>query len=488
MGDVVVVGGGVGGMAAALRLRAGGRQVVLVERRDRLGGKLDRLERDGFRFDVGPSLLTMPWVFRELWAAAGRRLDDDVELVRLDPSFRYRFADGSILETRDDPAGTAEAVEALSPGAAAEWRGFIDRGRRIWEVAEPVFLRRPLGVRATLVAAAGSPRRLLAVDPLRSLAGRAAASFTDPRLRQWAARYATYSGSSPWRVPATLACIPWIEQSGGCWYVRGGLGALRDRLAELLVASGVEVRLGTEAVRLRVEAGRVTGVELGGGERLSAAAVVANVDAAHLYGELLELRAPLRRVLRAGRSSSAVVLLLGVDGLTPGMAHHTVLFSADYRAEFADITGRGGPPADPTLYICCASVTDLDQAPRGCEAWTVLANVPGDGGVDWERAAPGYADLLLDVLARRGLEVRPRLRFMETVHPGDLERRHRTAGGAIYGTSSNGRRAAFLRPANRGALPGLYLAGGSSHPGGGLPLVALSGAIAAGLVAADLGP
>jgi phytoene desaturase len=304
---------------------------------------------------------------------------------------------------------------------------------------------------------------------------------------QWAGRYATYSGSSPYAAPATLACIPWIEQSSGAWYLRGGLASLVEALAGVLITAGVEVRPGVEVDAIRADATAVRGLRLAGGELVDADVVIANVDATHLYADLLADRRALRRVLRAPVSSSGFVLLAAVEGRTEGLAHHNISFSADERAEFDDIFDRRRPPVDPTLYVCASSVTDLSQASEGCENWNVLVNVPPASAVDWDAEAGPYRDHLLEVAARRGWDLAGRIRSVEIITPDDIARRYRSWQGAIYGTSSNGRRAAFLRPANRGPRRGLYLVGGSSHPGGGLPLVALSAAIVAAMVAADGG-
>jgi phytoene desaturase len=262
------------------------------------------------------------------------------------------------------------------------------------------------------------------------------------------------------------------------------LGRALGRIAARL---GVDVRTGSDVSAVTHDGSRVTGVQLGDRGPLSSDVVVANVDAAHLYGDLLEDRAALRRVRAAGRSTSGFVLLLGVAGETPELEHHNVLFSHDYRAEFVDLAA-GRPPADPTVYVCNAVRSDPSGAPAGAESWFVLVNVPATDDPDaWSPSrADAYGDLVLASLARRGLDVRARLVHRESITPLDLHRRFRAPGGAIYGTSSNGRRAAFTRPANRGPIAGLYLAGGSTHPGGGLPLVALSGRIVADMVAADL--
>ena len=484
MAEVAVVGAGVGGMAAALRLRAAGHDVVVLERNAVVGGKLAAFRRDGFSFDTGPSLLTLPAVFDDLLGVAGRSLAE-LGPVRLDPTFRYRFADGSGFDTRAALSDSAAEAERLSAGSGAAYRRFHEHGRRIWEVSERTFFAGPLDSPVDLARRLRSPSDLVAIDPLPTLAARARRAFADARLRQWAGRYATYAGSSPYRAPATLACIPFLEQEHGAWYLRGGLAGLADALREALAATGVEVRTGADVEAVVADpgvGGRVRGVRLAGGEALAADVVVANVDAAHLYRDLLPDPAALRRVRRAGRSGSGFVLLLGVAGRTPGLAHHNVAFSADYAREFADLFDRGVPPADPTVYVCCSAVTDPARAPAGDENWFVLVNVPAGSAPD-----DAYADHVLGVMAARGFDLAGRVRFRELVTPADLEARYRSLDGAIYGTSSNGRRAAFCRPANRGPRRGLYLVGGSSHPGGGLPLVATSGAIVAAMVAADLG-
>jgi phytoene dehydrogenase-like protein len=219
---------------------------------------------------------------------------------------------------------------------------------------------------------------------------------------------------------------------------------------------------------------------LADGTAMAADVVVANTDAEHLYADLLPDAGALHRVRRAERSTSGFVVCVGARGLTAGIGHHNVWFSGDYAAEYADLDA-GRPADDPTIYACVSSVTDATQAPDGCENWFLLVNTPPDVEID----ADAYADLVLGHLADRGIDLRPRAEFVHTMTPADIADRYRSPGGAIYGTSSNGKRAAFVRPANRGARPGLYLVGGSSHPGGGLPLVTTSARIVADMVAED---
>jgi phytoene desaturase len=322
-----------------------------------------------------------------------------------------------------------------------------------------------------------SPRDLMAIDALRTLHGRAAAVFDDQRLVQWAGRYATYSGSSPYRAPATLACIPHIEQRYGCWYPMGGLDAVRSALERAATAVGVQIRTGCEVVRIATTAGAVTGVELADGGTVRAPLVIADVDAEHLYRDLLLDRRALRRARRAPRSASALLVLVVARGSTPGLAHHNVWFSGDDRAEFAALAaGRMAP--DPTIYGCVSCVTDPSQAAPGTENWFLLVNAPAGIRLD----ATAERRRVLDTLAARGVELRDRVAWSDVITPLQLAARTRAPGGAIYGTSSDGRRAAFARPGNRGAREGLFVVGGASHPGGGLPLVLTGARIVAGMI------
>ena len=470
MAEVAIVGGGVGGLALSIRLAAAGHAVTVLERNAEPGGKLAVLRRDGFTFDIGPSLLTLPDVFDELFRAGGSRLRDEVALVRLDPQFTYSWRDGTRLTITD--AGCD------APGYA----GFIAHGRRIWEVSERTFFAGPMTNPWSLARRMRSPRDLADIDPLRTLRSSARRFFDDPHLVQWASRYATYSGSDPSRAPATLGCIAAVEQSHGCWYTMGGLGALREAIVRVAERGGVRLRCDAEVVAVRSSSTAVTGVELGDGTVMPASIVVADVDAAHLYRDLLADRRALAKVQRAELSTSGFVVVAGVRGTTPGITHHNVWFSDWGDDEFAQI-GAGRLADDPTIYGCVSSHTDASQAPAGYENWFLLVNTPAGAEVD----ADGYRDLVLRRLAEHGVDLRDRLVFTDTITPAEFERRFRSPGGAIYGTASNGRRAAFARPANRGARRGLYLVGGSSHPGGGLPLVTMGARIVAEMIESDLG-
>ncbi|MEU8613929.1 phytoene desaturase family protein [Actinoplanes sp. NPDC048791] len=479
MSNVVVIGAGVGGLAAAARLAAAGHRVTVHERAAEVGGKLGRYERDGFRFDTGPSLLTLPQVFADLGL--------ELSPVALDPVVRHHFPDGSVLDSSSDPQVFRERIEAAFGAAAgADWARFWVRAERIWRASWRSVLQREV-TPASLAALSWRVGDLAAIAPGRSLRSLGRHYLRDPRLRMMLDRYATYTGADPRRAPAALAAIPYAELAFGGWYLPGGLGVLATALLDRCRSLGVRVVTSSPVERICSTAGRATGVQLVSGEEVPADVVVANVDALSVYRDLLP--APSRLGGLAARSLAGFVLLLGVRGQTPELAHHTVFFPRDYDAEFDAVFGSPGtgerarPPSDPTVFVTRAA--DPTVSPPGTEAWFVLVNAPRHGtsfaAVDWRR--PGLADAygrhILDVLAARGLDVRDRLLFTETRTPADLADATAAPGGAIYGTAGG-----LTRPANRGPLAGLFLVGGSTHPGGGLPMVTLS----AKIVADEIGP
>lgn len=470
MSRVVVIGAGVGGLTAAIRLAEAGHEVVVHERSPVAGGKLAVYERDGFRFDTGPSLLTLPEVFADL----------GLDLRPLEPIVRHVFPDRTVLDSSSSHEVFLDRIaDAFGARAAADWARFWRRAERIWAASWRSVLRRPV-TPATLAGLAWRVGDLAAVAPGRSLRSLGLRYLRDPRLRMLLDRYATYAGADPRRAPAALAAIPYAELANGGWYVPGGLGTIVPVLLARCAALGVRVMLDSPATRILVSAGRVSGVRLASGTVVPADVVVSNADALTTYRDLLPT--PSRLAGLADRSLAGFVLLLGVRGATPSLAHHTVFFPQNYDAEFDAVFGAPGrrarPASDPAVLITRAA--DPAIHPPGHEAWFVLVNAPRHGtawyATDWSRpgVAAAYRDHLLDLLAARGLDVRDRLVFAEYRTPLDLATATAAPGGAIYGTAGG-----LTRPANRGPVDGLWLVGGSTHPGGGLPLVTLSAEIAA---------
>ncbi|GAB3262901.1 phytoene desaturase family protein [Kineosporia babensis] len=496
MARIIVVGAGLGGLSAAARLGALGHQVTVLEQAAQVGGKLGLLRRDGFGFDTGPSLLTLPAVYRDLFLKTGKPLETELELVPLDPTCHYRFPSGLELDIPNDgPAGVSRAWSAaLGAKAGQDWTAFHRRAAQIWDLTRDPFLESPLNGVRTLLGLARNPADVRTVAPWLSLRGLGRKYLSAPEQRMFLDRYATYTGSDPRRAPAALATIPFVEHSFGAWYIPGGLWQLGAAITDRALSHGVKIRTSEPVAKVLADP-KVEGVRLESGEVLPADVVVSGVEAAHLYRDLLpgpEGRGGRRVIDKAAPSLSGFVMLLALRGRTPGLRHHTVLFPGDYDAEFDHVFGTGaqaGTPApvtDPTVYISAPDDPQL-RPDNDHEAWFVLVNAPRHDpatGMNWDAPdlAESYATKILDIMARRGLDVRERLLWKEIRTPADLERDTRSTGGAIYGSSSNGARSAFLRPANRSPIPGLFLVGGSSHPGGGLPLVGLSAAIVADLV------
>lgn len=517
-----VVGAGVGGLAAAVRLAAAGHDVTVVEAAPLPGGKCARLRLEGLDFDAGPSLLTMPWVLSELLAAAGSRIEDELELLRVEPVTRYRFADASELELSADLPRALESLDRWSPAAAADWVRFLGVCAGMWRASVPFLsgpapwppsgaalrggARRPRTARQDSPGVRPDPRDLVRVRPWSTLSGLARSVISDPRLCAVVERFATYAGADPRRAPAALAVAGYVEHAFGAWHVRGGLFEIVAALQRRLAALGGELRLQEPVRAIAVRSGAVSGLETDR-DFLPCEAVVSGADAMTLHRDLLPPRghggAIRRRVPATGserhravdseRSLSGFALMLvlrrggGAAG-TPrrALAHHTILFPASTHREFDDVFSARRPVADPTLYVSAPGASEGVPDGGDREGLFVLANAPTHGGgVDWDREAVAYERLVLDRLAQRGLDVRDRVLASARRTPADLERETGSPGGAIYGAAPHGRLAALRRPPNVSrSVRGLYLVGGTAHPGGGLPLVMLS----ARIVAEAIGP
>jgi diapolycopene oxygenase len=494
MNNVIVVGAGLGGLATAIRLAVRGFPVTILEKNSHAGGKMDIVCDGGYTFDTGPSLLTMPFVLEELFHDASRDIADYLELVRIDPICRYHFADGSSLDALSDPEQMAREVGRLSPSDVDGFRAFIAHGEQIYRAAAEPFLFQPFGS-WTWRSVISQLRYLPAVTKLdsgRTLDQSVSRYVQDAKLRQLLNRFATYNGSSPYHAPATLAIIPYVEFTMGGWYVRGGMYSIARALVRLARELGVVIETGVEVERLICHEGSVAGVQIKNGETRTAGFVVVNADALyarhHLVGPAMNGR---RRFLRDPEASLAgFVLLLGVNRRYPDLHHHTIYFSSDYRREFETLITDRKPYEDPTIYVSVSGISDSGLAPEGSSNMFILVNAPPLGKeFDWATQARSYRDLIIQRLTERGLtDLERHIEVEHMITPEDFHHRYNAHRGAIYGTSSNSRFSAFLRPPNRSRdVRQLYFVGGSSHPGGGIPLVLLSGKIVANMITEDMG-
>ena len=520
---VIVVGGGVGGLSAAIRLAArGGVGVTLVEKNPRVGGKLNLWEAPhphrppgerSFRFDTGPSLLTLPFVLADLFAAAGEDVRKWLPILKLDPIASFRWVDGTRFDLRDGSTDLEAELARVAPGDVAGWKRFAERGRQIWDLSAELFLFHAPEQVLSGKAPGGEDRKpwsglALLTTPFRIGMFSRYSRLVDKhlqnqKLREVLYQYATYSGASPFKAPATLAVIPHAETYFGGWYPQGGMYQIADALRRLAEQSQVTMRTGVSVERILCErdgAGRkarrrAIGVRLSGGEVLRADAVVVNADVVYAYRHLIDPADrphwPEPKLDRLEPGGSGMVLLLGVEGTCPQLAHHTKFMPADYASDLRAMFDTRTIPADPCIYVCASTRTDPSQAPEGCENLFVLTSAPPlDGRIDWAVEGPRYEQQVIDTLEHRwGLtDLARRIVVRRRFTPVEFRSVYNANAGSIYGIGSNSRRTAFLRPPNRDRkIAGLYFAGGATHPGGGLPLVTLSGKIAAELVAEDLG-
>lgn len=491
-GPVIVVGAGIGGLVSALELACAGREVLVLERALAPGGKMRRVTIDGTAMDAGPTVFTMRWVFEELFEAAGTRLAEHVRLRQAAVLARHAWADGSRLDLFADRQRSAEAIgDFAGAGAARGYLAFCERAARIYQSLEQVFLRDSRPSPASLLARAGlrGLPGLLQISPFTTLWSELGRYFTDPRLRQLFGRYATYCGASPWAAPATLMLVAHVEQSGVC-LVDGGMHALARAVADLAAARGARFRYAARVDDILVRSGRACGVRLAGGEELAADAVVFNGDVAALSSGLLGAR-PRAAVVATDprrRSLSAITWNLLASPRGFPLARHTVFFSNDYEAEFTDLFKRRRLPRAPTVYVCAQDRNDDGTlAPVAEERLLLIVNAPatGDRGPIAPEELTRCDTETFQHLSRCGLRLLRQPDRTLVTTPSDFERLFPATGGALYGQAPHGWAASFSRPGARSALPGLYLAGGSVHPGPGVPMAALSGRQAAASVLAD---
>ncbi len=489
---VVVVGGGIAGLSAAVDLARRGLAVTLLERAAQPGGKLRQVLAGGAPVDSGPTVFTMRWVFDSLFDDAGVALADELRLAPLSVLARHAWGEGGRLDLFADAAQSAQAIGEFAGAAQARrFLGFCAQAHQVYQTLEGPYIRSsrpsPLGISRDLGLRGLSV--LWRLGPFRDLWRALAPHFEDPRLQQLFGRYATYCGSSPFEAPATLMLIAQVEMDG-VWSVEGGMIELARALARLAQRHGATIRCGAHCERIVVEGGRVRGVVLADGERIEADSVVFNGDVAALAGGLLgaPARGAVRAMPRAQRSLSALTWSLRAQTGGFPLVRHNVFFDNDYASEFRDVFTHGRLPARPTVYVCAQDRGD-EGAPGAPERLLCLVNAPalGDARAFGADEVAGCEDRAFALLARCGLSVDRAGGASVITTPADFEGLFPATGGALYGRASHGWMASLTRPSSRSAVPGLWLAGGSAHPGPGVPMAALSGRMAAASLVAQLG-
>jgi phytoene desaturase len=489
---VIIIGAGLGGLSAAIHLRLKDFDVQIFEQNSCSGGKMNEYRSKGYRFDTGPSLLTMPFVVDEIFDSAGKKRNEFFEIEPVEPICRYFWEDGQIFNAYKDNKKMNLEISKISSKDQQNYQSFLEYSKRIYDLTEKVFLRNPIHELKNLFQLQNLPLlfNLFQIDPFSNMHESISKFFSHPKLIQIFDRYATYNGSNPYKAPATLNIIPFVECGLGGFYIKGGMYKLATSLEKLARDLGIEFQYNKKVNEIINEQGKVKGIRVAGG-KIMADYVVCNSDVVTTYQNLIKgYSRKENRLKRLEPSLSGMVFLWGVAKRNPQLSHHNIVFSNDYREEFRNIFEEKKIAKDPTVYISISSKSDRDHAPPQKENWFVLLNMPYlANGQDWNSAVERLRSIVVNKLKKIGVELSDSIEVEKVYTPESFLQLYGSNKGSIYGISSNKRSTAFRRPPNRSReIEGLYFAGGSTHPGGGVPLVLLSGKITAGLIASQEKP
>ncbi len=487
---VSIIGAGIGGLASAMLL-AQHAEVSVFERAPKPGGKLRQQQAGSAWIDAGPTVFTMRDVFEEIFAEAGERLDQHLTLKPAQLLARHAWNHNERLDLFADREQTAEAIGKFSsPAEACRYLDFCAASKRVFDTLEHSFIRSPRPSMLNLFAHAGigGLGDLMAIKPFSTLWQELGRYFSDPRLRQLFARYATYCGSSPFSAPATLMLVAHVEREG-VWLLDGGMYSLVQAMTRIAESRGVKFRYGCDVDAITTDRNEIAGLQLANGERIETDAIILNADTQRFANRILGANITVTALPRKARSLSALTMTFTADASGFPLAHHNVFFSGDYACEFDDIFRRHRLPRSPTIYVCAQDREDGLIASSSPERIFLLVNAPPVGD---ERSFDPVElaqceKQIFNRLEQCGLSLNNWRQTATVTTPADFERMFPQTGGALYGRASHGWKASFQRPGVVTKIPGLFLAGGSVHPGPGIPMAALSGRMAAKELLAHLG-
>lgn len=487
--NAIIIGAGIAGLAAAIRLAVQGFEVMVYEKNDYPGGKLSRFSLNGYQFDAGPSLFTQPANIEALFTLANEPVEDYFGYEPLPISFKYFYEDGTVINAYTDNKLFAEELENKTGEKADKLIAYLNASKKVYHNIAGIFLNHSLHKIQTLFKA-NIFRAIATVRPehlFKSMHRLNAGHFSKPHTVQLFNRYATYNGSSPYRAPGMLSLIPHLELNEGTFYPRGGMVSIANALYQLAIKKGVQFKFNQPVQRIIQNGNAVQGVVVDGINRY-AQVIVSNMDVYFTYQKLLLNEQKARQVLKQERSSSAFIFYWGMKQSFPQLELHNIFFSNNYEAEFDALFGSKTYYPDPTIYvnITCKCEPGI-QAPEGKENWFVMVNAPANNGQDWEAYRLQYRAAIIEKLSRiLGMDIAPFIEVEEMLDPVLIESKTASYMGSLYGTSSNSAMAAFLRHPNfSGQIKGLYFVGGSVHPGGGIPLCLKSAEIMSAMVKND---
>ncbi len=488
---VIVIGAGLGGLSAAISLAAEGFSVELIEKNDKVGGKLNIVTQDGFTFDLGPSILTMPHIFEALFTRVGKNMADYVDIQTVTPHWRNFFEDGTHVDLTPDPEAQRRELDKLGPHAADEFERFLAYAKQISDAVEHGYFAKGLDSFWELIRFYGIKQSLLKFDVFRSMDQGVRRFISNPKLVDILNYFIKYVGASPYDAPALMNLLPHIQYQYGLWYVKGGMYGIAQALEKLALELGVTIRLNSEIVEISRENRKATGVRLADGTQLAADIIVSNMEVIPAMQQLLNSPASeLKKMQRFEPSCSGLVLHLGVNRRYPQLAHHNFFYSAHPQHHFNAVFHDHTLSEDPTIYLVAPVNSDPSQAPEGCDIIKVLPHIP-HLDPDKPLSAEDYLTLrerVLDKLERMGLtDLRKHIVTEDYWTPLDIQRRYYSNLGSIYGVVADRKKnLGFKAPQRSSELSNLYFVGGSVNPGGGMPMVTLSGQLVRDKILADL--
>jgi phytoene desaturase len=476
---VIVIGAGLGGIVTAGRLGRAGYSVTVLEKNSHPGGRADQLTIDGHRFDTGPTLLLMPEIFRQAYAAMDAEMEDHLDLVRIDPTYQIHFANGRKLSLTSDMNALQSQLEAIERGSFAGLLRYLAEGRKHYAVSLEKFVSRQFNSLSEYF----SLRQLPLLFQLKALVKhyrRTGDFFKSPELRAAFTFQNMYLGLSPFDAPATYSLLQSTELVDGVWYPMGGMYEVVKSLTSLAEAQGVHFIYNAPVRRIEIEGGKATGVELENGRRIAADVVIANADLPYVYKELLDDASETRKLDKKIYTSSAIMFYWGVGRRYPQLGHHNVFLADDYKGSFKQIFDEHGLPANPSFYINATTRTDPSASPEGEDSLMVLVPVghlDPNADQDWDSMRDRARETVLRRLGAIGIpDLEQHIKFEVCYTPEDWASLYNLAKGAAFGLSHNFTQVGYLRPQNRHRIyKNLYFVGASTHPGTGLPMVLLSG-------------
>lgn len=470
-----VIGAGIGGLAVASLLAKKGYDVTLFEKNSTPGGKMQQYRENGYRFDTGPSLLTMPFILKNLFETCGEDLNDYLSFSELEPLCRYFYPDGTLFDNYSEPQKNVDQLKSFAPEDADSYKIFLNYSKELYQKTADAFLFNPLYDFSDLRNL--NFKDFLGIDAFKTVSQKVDKQFNSPYLRKFFKRFTTYNGSSPFKAPATLNVIPHVEINQGGYYVNGGLYQIAESLHQLGEKVGVKFNFNTAVRNIIVDGDIITGIQEDDGSINATDILFSNADATETILNLLPDQSISKRRKSKQQaiepSCSGFVLLLGCSKQWNQLKHHNIFFSENYEKEFEDIFDKKTMPDDPTIYIANTSYSDSNHAPKNSSNLFILVNSPYVDKQDWETIKNKYSSFLIKQLEARGLAgLNESIEIKKVITPKDFYEKYLSNRGSIYGTSSNSRMAAFLRPRNKErTFKNLYMVGGSTHPGGGIPLV-----------------